>query len=331
MKEQELTPVDYLSHDINFPDFDPDRIILSEEQAENEVVDGNVEPAEKKRSNQGDAGEIKNEVDRYFETLSKKPRLSASQEVAVAKEIAEGSEEARHRMAEANLRLVVSIAKHYVGVSDNFQMMELIQEGNIGLMKAIDKFDYTMGYKFSTYATYWIRREISRAITDKSRMISMPSGKVEKIIKLHNVQRRIAADSSCESQDTELAERMGISEEGVRNIKGTNQYRVISLNIKTDEEEESELIDFIKSKYMSPEEFTVARHFGRQVIRLVSPELSDLERKIVYMHFGIGTDKEYSLKEVADVVGLDYFRVKDIKTIAMSRLRRNRHKFKNLL
>ena len=227
-----------------------------------EIISENFED-EEESSDEGDAlaiddvalpknASINDPVRMYLKEIGKISLLSLDEELALSKKIEEGDEEAKRILAESNLRLVVSIAKRYVG--RNLSFLDLIQEGNIGLMKAVDKFDASKGYKFSTYATWWIRQAITRAIADQAKTIRVPVHMVETINKLKRIQRQMTLELNREPTETELAKKMGTTEEKVREIFKISQDP-LSLETPIGEEDDSHLGDFIKDESsMSPEE-----------------------------------------------------------------------------
>lgn len=255
----------------------------------------------------------------YLKEIGKIDLLTAEQEVELAKRILEGDEEAKKQLSEANLRLVVSIAKRYVGRGMLF--LDLIQEGNIGLMKAVEKFDYDKGFKFSTYATWWIRQAITRAIADQARTIRIPVHMVETINKLTRIQRQLVQELGHEPTDDQIAEKMGITVEKVREIQKVAQEPV-SLETPIGEEDDSHLGDFIEDKQaISPTEYT-SNEMLKEVLDDVLLELTDREEKVLRMRFGLINSRPRTLEEVGKEFGVTRERIRQIEAKALRKLRK---------
>ncbi len=255
----------------------------------------------------------------YLKEIGKINLLTADEEVELAKRILEGDEEAKKKLSEANLRLVVSIAKRYVGRGMLF--LDLIQEGNIGLMKAVEKFDYDKGFKFSTYATWWIRQAITRAIADQARTIRIPVHMVETINKLTRIQRQLVQELGHEPNDDQIAERMGITVEKVREIQKIAQEPV-SLETPIGEEDDSHLGDFIEDKQaISPTEYT-SNEMLKDVLDDVLLELTDREEKVLRMRFGLINSRPRTLEEVGKEFGVTRERIRQIEAKALRKLRK---------
>jgi RNA polymerase primary sigma factor len=257
----------------------------------------------------------------YLREIGRVPLLVAAQEVELAKRIEKGDKSAHDALAEANLRLVVSIAKKYIG--RGLPLLDLIQEGNTGLLRAVDKFDYKRGYKFSTYATWWIRQAITRAIADQARTIRIPVHMVETINKLVRTQRRLVQDLGREPLPEEIAAEMGIEVEKVQHILKISQ-ETVSLEAPVGEEEDSRLGDFILDEdTLSPEE-TAAFQLLKENIREVLNSLTPREQKILKMRFGIDSGKTHTLEEVGSEFGVTRERIRQIEAKALAKLRKKR-------
>ena len=254
----------------------------------------------------------------YLKEIGKVPLLTADEEIELAKRMEQGDEEAKRKLAEANLRLVVSIAKRYVGRGMLF--LDLIQEGNLGLIKAVEKFDYRKGYKFSTYATWWIRQAITRAIADQARTIRIPVHMVETINKLIRVSRQLLQEYGREPQPEEIAAEMGISEEKVREIIKIAQEPV-SLETPIGEEEDSHLGDFIPDdEAPAPAEagaFTLLREQLMGVLSTLTPR----EEKVLRLRFGLDDGRARTLEEVGKEFKVTRERIRQIEAKALRKIR----------
>ena len=261
---------------------------------------------------------IDDPVRMYLKEIGKVPLLSAAEEIEIAKRMADGDQDAKKQLAEANLRLVVSVAKRYVGRGMLF--LDLIQEGNLGLIKAVEKFDYRKGYKFSTYATWWIRQAITRAIADQARTIRIPVHMVETINKLIRVNRQLLQEYGREPRPDEIAREMGISEEKVREIIKVAQEPV-SLETPIGEEEDSHLGDFIPDDDApAPAEvaaFTLLKEQLMEVLDTLTPR----EEKVLRLRFGLDDGKARTLEEVGREFNVTRERLRQIEAKALRKLR----------
>ena len=261
---------------------------------------------------------IDDPVRMYLKEIGKVPLLSAAEEIEIAKRMADGDQDAKKQLAEANLRLVVSVAKRYVGRGMLF--LDLIQEGNLGLIKAVEKFDYRKGYKFSTYATWWIRQAITRAIADQARTIRIPVHMVETINKLIRVNRQLLQEYGREPRPDEIAREMGISEEKVREIIKVAQEQV-SLETPIGEEEDSHLGDFIPDDDApAPAEvaaFTLLKEQLMEVLDTLTPR----EEKVLRLRFGLDDGKARTLEEVGREFNVTRERIRQIEAKALRKLR----------
>ena len=261
---------------------------------------------------------INDPVRMYLKEIGQIKLLTTEEELELADRIEQGDEQAKATLAEANLRLVVSIAKRYVGRGMLF--LDLIQEGNIGLMKAVDKFDVSKGYKFSTYATWWIRQAITRAIADQARTIRVPVHMVETINKLARVERQLTLELNREPTEEELSKKMGTSVEKIRDIYKISQEPV-SLEIPIGEEDDSHLGDFIPDETnMSPEDFAI-NELLKDEISEVLLTLTEREEKVIRLRFGLEDGRPRTLEEVGQLFGVTRERIRQIEAKALRKLR----------
>lgn len=261
---------------------------------------------------------IDDPVRMYLKEIGKIPLLTPEEEIELAKRMEKGDEEAKRRLAEANLRLVVSIAKRYVGRGMLF--LDLIQEGNLGLIKAVEKFDYRKGYKFSTYATWWIRQAITRAIADQARTIRIPVHMVETINKLIRVSRRLVQELGREPTPEEIAKEMGISPEKVREIIKIAQEPV-SLETPIGEEEDSHLGDFIEDQDAKAPAEEASHTLLREQLDEVLSTLTDREQKVLRLRFGLDDGRARTLEEVGCTFGVTRERIRQIEAKTLRKLR----------
>ena len=287
---------------------DDDIILDDEDEVEVEKIDLSVP----------DGVSIEDPVRMYLKEIGKVPLLSAEEEIELAKRMELGDQEAKKRLAEANLRLVVSIAKRYVGRGMLF--LDLIQEGNIGLMKAVDKFDVTKGYKFSTYATWWIRQAITRAIADQARTIRVPVHMVETINKLARIQRQLTLELNREPTEEELAKKMNLSVEKIRDIYKISQEPV-SLETPIGEEDDSHLGDFVPDeRNMSPEDYATNEMLKDEISEVLLT-LTEREERVIRLRFGLEDGKSRTLEEVGQMFGVTRERIRQIEAKALRKLR----------
>ncbi len=261
---------------------------------------------------------IDDPVRMYLKEIGKIPLLKAHEEVELARRMVEGDEIAKQRLVEANLRLVVSIAKRYVGRGMLF--LDLIQEGNLGLIKAVEKFDYVKGFKFSTYATWWIRQAITRAIADQARTIRIPVHMVETINKLIRVSRQLLQELGRDPRPEEIAEKMDMTEEKVREIMKIAQDPV-SLETPIGEEEDSHLGDFIPDDDAPAPAEAAAYALLREQIAEVLDSLNDREQKVLKLRFGLDDGKARTLEEVGKEFEVTRERIRQIEAKALRKLR----------
>jgi len=258
----------------------------------------------------------------YLREIGKIPLLNSEQELALAQRVVAGEKEAKDQMAEANMRLVVSIAKRYVG--RGLDLLDLIQEGNTGLLRAVEKFDPDKGFKFSTYATWWIRQAITRAIADQARTIRIPVHMVETINKLLRTQRRLTQELNREPSNAEIAAEMEIDEVKVEHIMKIKQD-ISSLDASIrDDEEESVLSDFIEDEdTISPEESATGQLLKEQVKDMLGA-LTEREQKILKLRFGLEDGKQHTLEEVGQEFSVTRERIRQIEAKALAKLRKHK-------
>ena len=266
------------------------------------------------------SAELPDNVQIYLKEIGKTPLLNFISEKEIAKKVIQGDEEARQKLIKSNLRLVVSIAKRYVHRSPQLSILDLIQEGNLGLFRAVQKFDYRKGFKFSTYATWWIRQAITRALADYSRTIRIPVHMVETISKYTQAKRKLMQELGREPLAEEVAIEMGLSVEKVHHVQKISQ-EVISLESPIGEEEDSTLSEFIEDeKTLSPNQAT-SQELLKDRIRSILDELTDREKKILELRFGLTDDVTHTLEEVGRVFGVTRERIRQIEAKALEKIR----------
>ncbi|ABJ58696.1 sigma-70 family RNA polymerase sigma factor [Lactobacillus delbrueckii] len=314
---------------------------LVEEFADNgiSIVDDQGEPsalalkaeeeAEKKEQKElaasSDNDQVYDSVRMYLKEIGKVPLLSRDEEVEVAKRIKNGDESAKDELAAANLRLVVSIAKRYAKHNGKMGILDLIQEGNIGLMKAVDKFDYSKGFKFSTYATWWIRQAITRALADQDRMIRIPVHVVESINKMNRIQRTLQQDLDRNAKPEELAAEMNEPLQKVQEIiTVAKNQETDSLDKSVGEEGDSQLGDLLEdNKAINPEEYTAFEMLKDQLSGMMGEFLTDREAKVLKLRFGLENYEPHTLEEVGRSLGVTRERVRQIEDKAVKKLKQH--------
>ena len=309
-------------------DFDPNKMPSEEEEIDDDDFYKEEHEGEESEEDIGNlddlalAGDIKvnDSVKMYLKEIGKYDLLKPEEEPELAKRILAGDEEAKQTLINANLRLVVNIAKHYVGRGMLF--LDLIQEGNLGLMKAVDKFDYTKGFKFSTYATWWIRQAITRAIADQARTIRIPVHMVETINKMTRIQRQLIQDLGREPTAEEISEAMNgeLSPKRIREIQRI-ALEPVSLETPIGEEDDSHLGDFIEDKEgESPVEFTTHSLLKEQLYDILK-ELNDREERVIRLRYGLDDNRPRTLEEVGKEFGVTRERIRQIEAKAIKKLR----------
>ena len=310
--------------DINLDELDDSNIDLSENPDDYDDDDGEgLEEdidLDKLEASLGGEVKINDSVKIYLKEIGKYPLLKPEEEPILAKKIEEGDEEAKQKLINANLRLVVNIAKHYVGRGMLF--LDLIQEGNLGLMKAVEKFDYTKGFKFSTYATWWIRQAITRAIADQARTIRIPVHMVETINKMTRTQRQLIQELGREPTAEEISEVMGgeLTPKRIREIQRI-ALEPVSLETPIGEEDDSHLGDFIEDKEsLSPSEYT-SKELLKEQLSAILADLNEREEKVIRMRYGLDDNHPRTLEEVGQYFGVTRERIRQIEAKALQKLK----------
>jgi len=260
-------------------------------------------------------------VQMYLKEIGRVSFLSADEEKELAKRIEKGDEEAKKSLARANLRLVVSIAKKYIGRSPNLTLLDLIQEGNLGLFRAVEKFDWRRGYKFSTYATWWIRQAITRALADQARTIRIPVHMVETISKYTQIRRRLLQDLGREPLPEEIASEMGIDVSKVHHIQKISQETVSLETPVGEDEEDSVLAEFIEDEKVIAPSVEAARTLLKERLHDILVDLTAREQKILGMRFGLDDGVTHTLEEVGEAFGVTRERIRQIEAKALDRIR----------
>jgi len=263
-------------------------------------------------------------VQMYLREIGRVALLTGEEEVQLAKRKEKNDVAAKQKLAEANLRLVVSIAKKYVGRSANLSLLDLIQEGNIGLFRAVEKFDYRKGYKFSTYATWWIRQAITRAIADQSRTIRIPVHMVETINKFSQITRRLVQDLGREPLPEEIAAEMGVEVEKVRHIMKISQDTVSLETSVGDDDDESTLRDFIEDTETVLPSQAAGRQLLKEYVKDILVELSPREQKILKLRFGLEDGVTHTLEEIGQEFGVTRERIRQIEAKALEKIKKHK-------
>ena len=318
LEDEEPTEADLKLEEENL--LDPD---ILERDYDEEPTEDELKLEEVDIDNLGDDTALENmslddPVKVYLREIGRVPLLSSKEEIALAEKIAEGDEYAKKRLTEANLRLVVSIAKKYVGRGMYF--LDLIQEGNVGLIKAVDKFDHTKGFKFSTYATWWIRQAITRAIADQARTIRIPVHMVETINRLKKIQSQLLHENGYEPTEELIAEKMELSVERVREIMRVAQEPV-SMETPIGPEEDSRLMDFIRDEDALAPDDAALKTITNEDIDAVLRTLSQREEQVIRLRFGLKDGRCHTLEEVGTEFNVTRERIRQIEAKALRKLR----------
>lgn len=312
--EKEIEDIENMKEEqILLDDIDEEKAMQEMEKIEEEVID-----LESIDLSVPEGVGVDDPVRMYLKEIGKVPLLSTEDEIELAKRIAEGDEEAKDKLVEANLRLVVSIAKRYAG--RGMQFLDLIQEGNMGLIKAAEKFDYRKGYKFSTYATWWIRQSITRSIADQARTIRIPVHMVETINRLIRTSRQLLQELGREPQPEEIAERLKMPVEKVREIMKMAQEPV-SLETPIGEEEDSHLGDFLKDDKTATPVDAASYMLLREQLGEVMNSLTEREKQVLILRFGLADGRARTLEEVGKVFEVTRERIRQIEAKALRKLR----------
>lgn len=285
----------------------------------------NVEQPEEKNLVSLEAKAPLDPIQMYLKEIGKISFVTADQEKELAKRIEQGDVEAKKRLARANLRLVVSIAKRYVGRSANLTLLDLIQEGNLGLFRAVEKFDWRRGYKFSTYATWWIRQAITRALADQARTIRIPVHMIETISKYTQIKRRLLQDLGREPLAEEIAAEMGLQVDKVRHIQRISQETVSLETPVGEDDEDSILAEFIEDEKVPPPSVGAARSLLRERLEEILVDLMPREQKILSLRFGLENGITHTLEEVGGEFGVTRERIRQIEAKALEKIREHRH------
>jgi len=260
-------------------------------------------------------------IQMYLREIGEIPFITAEEEKELSKRIEKGDKEAKNKLARANLRLVVSIAKRYIGRSPNLTLLDLIQEGNLGLFRAVVKFDWRRGYKFSTYATWWIRQAISRALADQARTIRIPVHMVETLSKYNQARRRLLQDLGREPLPEEIAAEMGVEVEKVHHLMRISQQAISLETPVGEDEEDSILAEFVADEKSAPPSLEAARRLLRERLKEILVDLTPREQKILAMRFGLEDGITHTLEEVGQEFGVTRERIRQIEAKALERIR----------
>ena len=315
LAEDEEEPIHIIPHDLGDEPTDDD---LNDEKLKEEEEEATTEPDDYDMSEYNDKSVLEDPVKMYLKEIGKVKLLTAEEEVKLAKRIEAGDQDAKNKLTEANLRLVVNLAKKYV--RRGMTLLDLIQEGNMGLIKAVEKFDYTKGYKFSTYATWWIRQAITRAIADQARTIRIPVHMVETINKLRHVSRQLLQELGREPSPEEIADKMKIPVEKVREIEQISQEPK-SLETPIGEEEDSHLGEFLPDENTLPPDEEASKEMLKNQIEDILKTLTDREQQVIRLRFGLDDGRQRTLEEVGREFSVTRERIRQIEAKALRKLK----------
>lgn len=305
------------------PDEDEDRLLLEEEE---ENPDDDVIAAEEKREH--DTGNVTDPIHMYLKEIGQVPLLTSDQEIELAKRVEQGDKDAKRQLEEANLRLVVSIAKHYTG--HGMSLMDLIQEGSLGLIRAVEKYDYKKGFRFSTYATWWIRQSITRAIADQGRTIRIPVHMVENINKVNRSARELVQRLGRDPTPDEIAKEAHMPVERIREIQRISREPV-SMETPVGDEEDSSLGDFIRDDTTPHPADEAARTMLREQIREILSDLTEREQQVLRLRYGLDDDRSRTLEEVGRQLNVTRERIRQIEAKALRKLKRKNIRMRDYL
>ncbi len=295
---------------------------LEKEGVEVKEAKGFLETGENAAKKFSDLGKTKiDPIQLYLKEIGKVAFLTAEQEKELSRKIEKGDKEAMNHLMKANLRLVVSIAKRYVGKSPNLTLLDLIQEGNIGLRRAVEKFDWRRGYKFSTYATWWIRQAVTRALADQARTIRIPVHMIETISKYTKVRRRLLQDLGREPLPEEIAAEMGLAVEKIHQIRRISQETISLETPVGQDEDDSVLAEFIEDEKVIPPSLEAARSLLKERLKEILIDLSAREQKILAMRFGLNEGVTHTLEEVGKEFGVTRERIRQIEAKSLEKIR----------
>ena len=326
--EEMETVYDYLTEqgvDVLLPENESDEDLFYEDDHEEDDAESYQDATERPEA---DTGNVSDPIHMYLKEIGQVPLLTPEQEVELAKKVAQGDEDAKRQLEEANLRLVVSIAKHYTG--HDMSLMDLIQEGNLGLIRAVEKYDYRKGFRFSTYATWWIRQAITRAIADQGRTIRIPVHMVENINKVNRASRDLMQELGRDPSPEEIAARVHMTPERVREIQKISREPV-SMETPVGDEEDSSLGDFIRDETTPVPADEAARVMLKEQIREILNDLSDREQQVLRLRYGLDDNRSRTLEEVGKQMNVTRERIRQIEAKALRKLKRKNIRMRDYL
>ena len=326
--EEMETVYDYLTEqgvDVLLPENESDEDLFYEDDHEEDDAESYQDATERPEA---DTGNVSDPIHMYLKEIGQVPLLTPEQEVELAKKVAQGDEDAKRQLEEANLRLVVSIAKHYTG--HDMSLMDLIQEGNLGLIRAVEKYDYRKVFRFSTYATWWIRQSITRAIADQGRTIRIPVHMVENINKVNRASRDLMQELGRDPSPEEIAARVHMTPERVREIQKISREPV-SMETPVGDEEDSSLGDFIRDETTPVPADEAARVMLKEQIREILNDLSDREQQVLRLRYGLDDNRSRTLEEVGKQMNVTRERIRQIEAKALRKLKRKNIRMRDYL